>query len=80
MNAEKVEKRPWTLDEDQAFVELLEYYVLKEGLSLNKSLEYISESLGRSFWSCQFRWIRAIKIHLAEDGTLMRRISSNKSV
>lgn len=67
----------WTLEEDQAFVDLLDGYVLQEKLTLRKSIRMVSEQLGRSVASCEFRWWTSIKKYLPEDGELLVTIKQN---
>lgn len=67
----------WTLDEDQALVDLLADYVLKDGLSMNKSMRLIAEELNRTQSSCLFRWHTSIKQHIPEDDKLIISFKNN---
>jgi len=76
---EEIKMPRWTDDEDQAFVELLSEYVLKDGLSYAASVKRIAEDLGRPIGGCDFRWNTQIRKHLPEDDELIQQIKANNT-
>jgi hypothetical protein len=67
----------WTNDEDQALVDNLSEYILKDGLILNHAMKKVAEDLGRPEKSCHFRWNQSVRPYLPEDDELIQQLKKN---